>query len=118
MADADLKTRVERVRQDLEAIERALAQGAVPRRILEAFKTAVDDVRIHTWAALTGAEGSPAGHDSIVAQYRLGRMVELCQHVVQDLDARLVPPGHAGLLELQTGVERLLASIKRVESGQ
>lgn len=116
MNAATLRDRLDRVKGELEGIERALAEGRAPRDSLGEFKDALDHVRFSAWALLTeaDAEVEGGGTQSIVAQFRLGRAVEMCEQLRRDIAAGLIPSDHSALLDLETTLEGLLARVRRL----
>ncbi len=81
------------------------------RDALKDFKTALDHIRISTWALLTSPRTS--GHRGVVTHFRLKRASELCEQIVAD--------AHAGQLgEDEVELRRLHAALgeARIEVGR
>ena len=98
-----LNERVSKLRSALETIEREVVVGAVSRDTLEEFKLAIDHIRISIWAMLT--EQHSGGHEAIVARYRMKRVVEICRHLLLDIDTGLVSATEPELVEFRNVLE-------------
>ncbi len=102
MSDA-LNQRVSKLRTALETIEREVAIGAASRDTLEEFKLAIDHIRISVWALLT--EQHTGGHETVVARYRIKSVIEICRHLLQDIDTGIFPASEPDLVEFRNVLE-------------
>jgi hypothetical protein len=80
-----LVQRLAKTKAALEMLEEEiLGCDNPPRDVLQDFRAGIDDIRISLWAVLTSQQHS--GYESVVAQFRLRRAVELWHQVLVDLD--------------------------------
>ncbi len=80
-----LVTRMAKMKAALKMLEDEVSEGTAPRDALEDFKTALDHIRINTWALLTNPRTS--GHRGVVTHFPLKRASELCDQIVADAEA-------------------------------
>lgn len=117
MTEGQLGKRLAEIKTSLLEVEQSLAEGETPRRGLEDFKMAVDHIRLSIWAILTAAQSED--YPGVVARFRLGRAVEICQHVIADIDAGVITPGFPELERFRGAIEETQERIARLmEAGK
>ncbi len=109
-----LKERVGKLKAALETIEREVVATPTSRDTLEDFKLAVDHIRISVWAILT--EQHKGGHQLVVTQFRMKRIMEMCRHLVADIDAGAVPVDETQLEQFRNVLENTAGRVARLIS--
>jgi hypothetical protein len=103
------------LRLKLQAIDAELAGGELPPEALADLKSAVDDVRLRVWAALSAAD-STDGH-GLLLRFRLRRAIEICTNVTNDLEEELLGAHQRELLQLRERAQVLVTRIDRQVRG-
>ncbi len=73
----------------LETVEKEFSEGRIPREGLKDFKAAVDNARTTVWGILSAAESEE--YATVLARFRLNRIVEMCQQAVLDFESGTTP---------------------------
>ncbi|NIM51538.1 MAG: hypothetical protein GTN62_12060 [Gemmatimonadales bacterium] len=117
MSQSDLSQRVKQVKVVLEELEREVTGEGVPREVLEDFKMAVDHIRLSTWTILTATRTT--GYRTIVAQFRLNRVAEMCRHVRFDIQSGLIGSDFHDLERVHASLEETLQHVAGlIKSGE
>ena len=114
MSQVALRDPLASLRIKLQSIDVELATGqGIPPEALADLKSAVDDVRLRVWAALTagGADGGADGGAAFLLRFRLRRAIEICANVCGDLAEETLGAHQRELLQLREVAQDLVARI-------
>ncbi len=93
MATPSRTTALNRVQDAVKEMTTQLETvGAMPQETLEDLKSSVDDVRFRLWGLLMDVNSKD--YKSSGEQFRLRRMAEICQGMLDDVDAGRLSLGH------------------------
>jgi hypothetical protein len=104
------------IRATLQSIESRLQRGDLPPDGLADLKSAIDDVRLRVWAALS-ATGAPDA-ESVLLRFRVRRATEICSNVLRDLEAETLGQNQRELMELRATAQQLVDRITLVVRGE
>jgi hypothetical protein len=104
------------IRATVQSIESRLQRGDLPPDGLADLKSAIDDVRLRVWAALSVT--SAADVESVLLRFRLRRATEICANVLRDLEAETLGQNQRELMELRGTAQQLVERITLVIRGE
>lgn len=113
MSQPAFSSQVAAFNSTLEAIERRVASGEVPREAVADFKSSVDDLRLRLWGVLSA--GSANDYRAFQERFRLRRAKEICRGLEDELDSGTLSPRHEELRPLGEAAGKLAQCIAAVE---
>lgn len=113
MAEPSFADQVATLNSTLRSIEVRIALGRAPVEGLEAFKSALDDMRIRLWGLLSAAASAEARE--FQEQFRIRRATEMCRGLGGDLHSGSVSGRHRELTGLR---EAAMELAKKIEHAQ
>jgi glyoxylate carboligase len=111
MGDTGFGKRLYEVKKALEEIEQELAVSESGMAALEDFKMAVDHVRLSVWAILSAEQPKeirglpPSDARELIAQFRVSRVIEICHHLMKDIDSGLTSASSLEISRLRSTLE-------------
>jgi hypothetical protein len=85
-----LSQRLSLVKHALAEVEAELVEADVCPDGLEDFKSALDHIRLSTWAVLTAVEAKNFQHSVVLARFRIARLMDMCRSIRSDIAGGLL----------------------------
>ncbi len=109
-------SQVERITSELKVLEQLLIAGLVDRRVLTAFREAVNRIRTTSWAVqqwLEGAQGSENGVPAMLLKERMKIAEQLSGQLATDLASPTAQLSSEEICSLLSAVENLSLELVR-----
>jgi hypothetical protein len=110
MADPSLADQLAALNATLASIEGRVARGQPPGEGVEDLKSALDDVRLRLWGALSAAGGED--YKAFQERFRIRRVTEMCRGLSADLGVGSFSGRHPELTGLREAAQELAKSVE------